>query len=140
MINIVIDTREQSPWQFPEELAATSRATLHQGDYALAGDHEFAIERKSVADFVGTIGRGWDRFCREFERMEMAGFERRVIIVEGSILDLFEYERTALGFRFMLMRVAQLVWMNIHVIFAGDAVHAAAVAYSILKRRKEQLT
>ena len=69
MLRIVIDTREQQPWHFPRHLAAVSRGTLSAGDYALEGDRGFAIERKSLPDFVGTISSGWERFRRELERM-----------------------------------------------------------------------
>ena len=51
---IIIDTREQTPWSFPPEIPVEI-GTLKTGDYALAGDDAFAIERKSKDDFLGTI-------------------------------------------------------------------------------------
>ena len=70
MLHIVIDTREQTPWHFHPEVATATRGTIKTGDYALLNDDGFAIERKSLNDFVGTIGKGWDRFCREIKRMD----------------------------------------------------------------------
>ena len=60
---IIIDTREQRPWVFPAYVAVRVD-TLKQGDYALEGDDRYAIERKSLEDFIGTIFSGWERFKR----------------------------------------------------------------------------
>ena len=65
MMEIVIDSREQQPWHFSPELVRVSRGTVRTGDYCVKGDRLFAIERKSLNDFVGTISTGWERFQRE---------------------------------------------------------------------------
>jgi ERCC4-type nuclease len=88
MLKIIIDTREQSPWSFPPECAVTVRGTLSAGDYAIYGDDSFAIERKSLDDFLGTISSGWERFQRELKRMESASFPARIIIVEGDFVSI----------------------------------------------------
>ena len=53
-LRIIIDTREQIPWSFPPEIPVEI-GTLKTGDYALAGDDAFAIERKSKDDFLSLI-------------------------------------------------------------------------------------
>jgi len=138
---ITIDTREQTPWQFPEEFAEVVKGTLSAGDYALQGDFGFAIERKSQSDFLGTIGTGWPRFERELARMEALGFQARVIIVESDLNDLFDAAEmtTSLSFRFILKRISELTLQGVTVLFAGNPTHAAAAAYSIFKRRHEYL-
>lgn len=77
-IQIVIDTREQTPLSHWPEWVQPVRGTLKTGDYSIAGYEEaFAVERKSLADFAGTmIGAyeaRWDRpplrFNRELERL-----------------------------------------------------------------------
>jgi ERCC4-type nuclease len=68
-LRIVIDTREQTPWSWEPSDAITTVAGLNAGDYALLADTEpvrgkdrlavrFAIERKSLEDFLGTISTG----------------------------------------------------------------------------------
>ena len=79
-LRIIIDTREQRPWRFPPEAAFVRRGTLSAGDYALEEDTAFAIERKSLDDFIGTVSTGWERFQRELERM--GGYAARCVIVE----------------------------------------------------------
>lgn len=104
MVKIVIDTREQQPWSFGEGIAEVSRGTLRTGDYAVKYqdpfglwqiDRGFALERKSMTDFLGTISSGWTRFQKEIHRAAETGFVL-IIIVEGSTTD-FLYHYTALG-------------------------------------------
>ncbi|MDD5699109.1 MAG: ERCC4 domain-containing protein, partial [Victivallaceae bacterium] len=85
-LRIIIDTREQTPWAFPELEVFPIRGCLRAGDYALQGDDKFAIERKNLDDFLGTISSGWERFQRELDRMRDMDFPARVIIVEGDFI------------------------------------------------------
>jgi len=148
MITIVIDTREQTPWAFPRELAHSAVGTLKTGDYALAGDGEFAIERKSLDDFVGTISSGWERFRREIDRMKC--FQVKVIIVEGRLLQCCFHEREQaleapehnhwkVSPQFILKQVAIMTMAGVSVLFADTVDVATGLAYAILKERSEQL-
>lgn len=87
MLEITIDTREQTPFHFDECVAKTRIGTLKTGDYACTGDRGFAVERKSLDDFLGTISSGWDRFQREIFRAKTAGFSLP-IVVEGNLDDI----------------------------------------------------
>lgn len=146
---IIIDTREQTPWSFPPDIQ-TEIDTLRTGDYALKGDAKFAIERKSADDFVGTISLGWHRFIKEIMRMEKAGFVEKIVIVEtdfetfcyrtmqGVILPP-DHEHTRCTPQFLMKRIAELTMRGVHVIFAGNAEYAAAIALRIFWERNEQL-
>lgn len=85
-LRILIDTREQRPWCFPDEYrnhtVTTQRATLKTGDYSIEGHGErgICIERKESWDEIaGNVTKGRDRFRREFERM--TEFDTRLLIV-----------------------------------------------------------
>lgn len=96
---VIIDTREQSPYQF-ESIRAdvgadplqrpiiipTTRRFLPQGDYSIAGhDVAVAIERKSIGDLFGTLGRGRRRFEAELLRLQSeATFAAVVVEAEWS--------------------------------------------------------
>lgn len=79
---IAIDTREQAPWSFTGFRAdaaqgrkpliiQTVTTTLASGDYSIDGlEAEVSIERKSVADFYGTILAERERFERELTRLQ----------------------------------------------------------------------
>ncbi|MCG3180461.1 MAG: hypothetical protein BIFFINMI_02822 [Phycisphaerae bacterium] len=78
---IVIDTREQAPWDFD---CQTVRAKLDAGDYSVAGlESAVAVERKSLPDFVHTVIHDVGRFCAELEKL--AGYEAACIVVEGDL-------------------------------------------------------
>jgi len=98
---VVIDTREQLPWDFAAIPADAHQggpdagcvvvpvvvAGLPAGDYSVCGwESRVAIERKSAADLVGTIGGGRDRFERELARL--AGYDFASVIVEAELSEL----------------------------------------------------
>lgn len=146
---IIIDTREQRPWTFPESVSVR-RGTLRTGDYAIDGDESFAIERKSIDDFLGTVFSGWERFLREISRMDGAGFPCKVVIVEGDIHD-FLFRQDAFGNitapnhnhpritpMAALGRISDLCFENVITLFCKDETTAAAMALSLLLKRNQQ--
>ena len=81
-LKILVDTREQRPYQFGRYPVEVVRGTLHTGDYSIPGQEaRVAIERKSLADLIGCITTGRDRFKRELERS--MDIERFIVIVEA---------------------------------------------------------
>lgn len=137
-LHIIIDTREQRPWSFPPYLAYCERGTLTTGDYALYGDGDnFAIERKSLDDFVQTVGREWDRFLREINRMR--SWPAQIVIVEANLIDIVNQSYNgALPPSFICKRIAQLAMQGVCVLFCGDVECAAGMAYKLLKERARQ--
>jgi len=136
-MTIVIDTREQRPWHFPPEMAKTVRRTIDAGDYALLGDEQnFAIERKSMDDFTGTISSGWKRFRRELDRMKMAQFPARVIIVECDMDDIIKHRYNGkITPRFVMKRIAELALDNVSVLLGGNHLQCTGMAFAILIER-----
>lgn len=84
---ILVDSREQAPLIFTRFPSIS--AGLVTGDYSIAGleDH-FAIERKSIADLVGSVMQGRERFERELCRMR--GHEFRRLLIIGTRQDIEE--------------------------------------------------
>ncbi len=83
---VIIDTREQSPWDFPVDVARV-REGLCTGDYSIRGlEGIVRIERKSIDDLAACCGRERDRFERELLRLR--AFPRRAVVVEGSEDDI----------------------------------------------------
>jgi DNA excision repair protein ERCC-4 len=91
---IAIDNKEKLPYTFEGYKADKKddnrpltvwRAWGHlaTGDYSLEGfEGSITIERKTLADLYGTMGKGRDRFEREHERM--AEFDYAAVVVEAS--------------------------------------------------------
>lgn len=140
-LHIIIDTREQRPWSFDPSRADVTVSTLRTGDYALAGDDGFAIERKSLDDFLGTISSGWDRFKRELHRM--AGWPARVVIVEADFAQCCfsadgsppTHSHHRLTPAFVAKRISQLTMSGVTVLFAGNPELASALALTIFYER-----
>ena len=89
-IIVVVDTREQESYSFPTEHFLTQRHALSAGDYSLAGyEHEIAVERKSLDDFVHTIIRERERFRKELEKLAL--YRHACVVVEASLSELFAH-------------------------------------------------
>lgn len=136
---VLVDTREQTPWAFPDEYVETRRATLNYGDYALEGDL-FSVERKSLDDFVGTVSTGWERFCRELWRMPDA--LPRVVVVEGTFKRILnhEYSHPAVQPKLVVSRIAALTLAGVSVLLCDNHVMAAGMAYRMFRWRQAQLS
>jgi hypothetical protein len=79
---VIVDSREQKPLEFTLK---TKVEGLKFGDYILENDNltcNCCIERKSLADFYGTMTSGHDRFKREVFRAQEAG-AYLIVVVES---------------------------------------------------------
>lgn len=117
-ILIVVDTREQLPYTFPRTV---SRA-LQAGDYSIDGlEDRVAVERKSLPDLFGSVGKGRDRFRREWERL--AKMERAAVVIEASLSDVrcSPPAYSAMHPRAVVQTlIAWSVRYDVHVVFAGS--------------------
>lgn len=78
---IVIDTREQEPYDFD---CATQRRKLEAGDYSVAGlEDAVAVERKSLRDFVSTVIHDFARFAAELQKL--SGLDAACVVVEADL-------------------------------------------------------
>lgn len=104
---IIVDTREQAPWQFAGMkcdskkkyrplIVPTERMGLPTGDYSIVGHHDaIAIERKSPADAFGTFTNDRERFERELVRLQaMTHFA--CVIIECELSELVEGPKSPL--------------------------------------------
>ena len=130
---ILVDTREQAPLFVGRPWAV--RATLATGDYSLAGyEGQVVLERKSLADAYGTIGRGRERFERELERMRP--FACKGILVEATYADLLDPERQDPCWRSRVhpasVEGSLLAFrrrFGVEVLFAGNRLHSERLAF-----------
>ncbi|HVY62329.1 MAG TPA: hypothetical protein VHF22_11785, partial [Planctomycetota bacterium] len=84
---VVIDTREQAPLSFGSW--PTVVAGMKTGDYSIQGfEDQIAIERKSLSDLFGCIGRDRDRFERELLRLWALDYA--AIVIEATLADVLE--------------------------------------------------
>lgn len=93
---IIIDSREQKPFNFSDIIAGKLRGeslpvryckgTLTTGDYSLVGHTgRIAIERKSLNDLYSSLGKhNRDRFRRQIERLNEYDVARVVVEAEWT--------------------------------------------------------
>lgn len=89
---IYIDTREQKPLRFKRDVEIKK---LDYGDYAFSdslASCDCNIERKSLADFIGTLSGGYERFLREIERCgEVNG--HMIVLVESKFSNALHFNQ-----------------------------------------------
>jgi ERCC4-type nuclease len=93
---VVVDSREQAPYRFTEierdrfdgggilMIPLQTGRALPSGDYSIVGyESRMAVERKSLVDLFGSVGRERKRFEAEIERLNE--FEFAAVVVEDEI-------------------------------------------------------
>ena len=81
-MTVFVDTREQKPFEFKNSIINK----LDFGDYVASGNffNKTYVDRKSLEDFKGTFGKGYQRFKQEAERAKQ--FDSYLfVVVEASI-------------------------------------------------------
>lgn len=101
---ILVDQREKAPYRFTgfkankNEFGHTSdihhtldvdtkRIHIKTGDYTIEGHRDLVtVERKSLPDLYGSVGKNRDRFEAEYERMSK--IKNSVVVIEASFSDV----------------------------------------------------
>lgn len=149
MLTIRIDTREQRPLIFIDDNVSSIRSCVHVFDYAVDGDEYFAVERKSLQDFISSVAMqdNWDREIKKIKRARQAGIEPVYYVVEANFNDIERYPfrkffktgKVTAGFIWKRWRTLCYNY-RVNVIFAGDEAGAARAIMLILKSRNEELS
>ena len=139
-LSIIVDDREKTPWDFGD-YARVSRGHLPTGDYALEGDLGFAVERKSLDDYIGTIASGWTRFKAELARMKEDQFPARIILIEADWSHVIKgvYNHSEVPPPFIIKRTTELMYSGVCVAFASNPTQAAGLCWRILFERWKEL-
>lgn len=96
---VLVDTREQLPLPLWENhsnwFGGKKSVTLESGDYSVEGMQDIiSLERKSMADAIGSTMAGRERFLRSCARL--AQFRWKAILIEASYEDMktpyYKYE------------------------------------------------
>lgn len=136
---IIVDSREQTSLKLavPTEILG-----LKVGDYALKNNpNNIVIERKGLGDFCGTLGKGYDRFCRELDRAVKSD-TYVVILVESDInsalnftyLPHMKHVRAQPSFIFKRLREILTKYPNnVQCLFADGRIDASKLLISIFQ-------
>lgn len=144
---ILIDTREQRPYfqspdineKFPG--IKTDWGSLKTGDYSIEGmqtpEHEYSVvvERKSMADLFGSVGKGRERFEREYRRLSC--FDYAAVVIENDLSIMFKYPPAYSRMQPKSVYRTLLAWSqryNVHFIPGCNRDFAEKTTYLILMR------
>jgi hypothetical protein len=131
--DIIIDTREQKPFKFPD--LNVLNAKLEFGDYAKNDNKLIVVERKSLSDLRSTLSTGFNRFCREITRaQENDGY---IVVVVESTLEKVLYEKNRFGkcsseFLAHKMRSILRTYSNIQFVFTENRLKAQDLTLRVL--------
>lgn len=143
---IIIDTREQTPWEFG--FHNTAKRKLDTGDYSIEGyESLFTIERKrSVSEIANNITES--RFKDVLERM--GNIPHSFMLMEFEVDEIYTFpvgsdvpkkmwdKLKISGNYIMKYLIEAQLKHNIHILFCGDPSNAEKVAVSIMKRIHEK--
>ena len=132
-IGILIDAREQQPFEFPG--FQTEVRTLPTGDYALAAAPSLCcIERKaSVAELAACVGRERERFERELLRLK--AYPCRLLLIECGWDDIENPARYPgqVGPKHVIGSLISWSCRSIPYVLAGTRQRAEKIAADFLR-------
>lgn len=136
----ICDTREQTPLDVaPLQM---KRGTLPTGDYSAEGfEHYIAIERKSLSDLVGCIGKERERFEKEVQRL--LAYPVRALVVEANWTSIeAKAYRGEVHPNAVMGSLMGWIAQGLPVILIGDHDRAgkwvARMIYTAVRRRYEE--
>src|SRR5208337_3770355 len=135
-MQILIDSREQTPFAFKGYDVEPETAALPVGDYSLPGFQDrAAIERKSLDDLVGCLmGKDRERFERELARGRH--YELFLVVVETSLADvsLARYRSDMKPQAALQSIITFQVRHRVPFMWCGNRAGAEYVTYSLLSK------
>ena len=140
-LTFIIDSREQNPYSFTRAhrrdvvFAGSRREGLSEGDYAVECGDEILpvrIERKSISDLFGVVGKGRDRFERELDRLS---WMTSYLLIEATAEQVRHgYERSLVSGEAALGSVLHWsIQYSIAPIFAGNWMMGNRITQGLLE-------
>ena len=143
---IIIDTREQIPWEFG--FHNTAKKKLDTGDYSIEGfENILAIERKkSVSEIATNLSES--RFKDVLERLSK--IKHPYMVFEFSLDEVYSFpvgsdipkklwDKLKISGNYIIKRLIEIqLEYNIQIVFCGDASNAERFSSSIMKRIYER--
>jgi hypothetical protein len=143
---IIIDTREQIPWEFG--FHNTAKKKLDTGDYTIEGfENILAIERKkSVSEIATNLSE--NRFSDVLDRLSK--IKHSYMVFEFSLDEVYSFpvgsdipkklwDKLRISGNYIIKRLIEIqLKYNIQVVFCGDSDNAEKFSASLMKRIYEQ--
>jgi hypothetical protein len=130
LLQIVIDDRERYPYRFDRKQVVVTRQRMPAGDYGveLEGRLVAAVERKSLADLVGSLTGG----RLGFPLAELAALPRSAVVVEERYSKLLQYPHVRAATVATALAEAQVRWPSVPIVFCETRPLAEEWTYRYL--------
>ena len=128
---VAVDTHERYGWTFSHQQATTRKQALSVGDYAVHahdGTVVGVVERKSLADLVGTLTGGKLRYLMA----ALASVPRAALVVEDRYASLFKVDRVRPAVLAQGIAEAQVRFPTVPIVFAETRPLAQEWTYRFL--------
>lgn len=129
-LEIVVDSHERYAYSFTHQQATTTKAALAAGDYGIMRDGELiaSVERKSLADLVGTLTSGRLKYALA----ELSSLPRAAVVVEDRYSHVFKLERVRPSVVADGLAEVQVSWPNVPIVFCETRRLAEEWTYRFL--------
>jgi hypothetical protein len=129
-LQILVDAHERYPYRFSIQQVSTVRRALPCGDYGVLADGELvaSVERKSLADLVGSLTGGKLRY----QVADLAALPRAAVVVEDRYSQLFKLDRVRPAVVADGLAELQIRWPNVAIVFCETRPLAEEWTYRFL--------
>lgn len=141
--NIICDSREQQGLSFPD--LQVEIKSLNYGDYtSKLADNFVYIERKSLADMIGTLSSGLERFKREIERAFLDN-SYIIVVIEAELSKALSFNylpyisrHTKASPEFIFSNLRNLLqnYTNIQFLFTENRTNSQILIPKILSNQR----
>jgi hypothetical protein len=130
VLEIVVDSHERYPWRFSDQQATTTRRALVAGDYGIELDGTLiaSVERKSLADLVGTMTSGKLRYLLA----ALSDVPRSALVVEDRYSAVFKLDRVRPAVVAEGLAEAQVRFPDVPIVFCETRPLAQEWTYRFL--------
>ena len=130
VLEILVDSHERYPWTFNGQQATTIRQALPAGDYGVTADGELiaVVERKSLADLVGTLTSGKLRYLMA----ALSTIPHAALVVEERWSAVFKLERVRPSVIAEGLAETQVRFPTVPIVFCETRPLAQEWAYRFL--------
>src|SRR6266566_2753718 len=130
-VTIAVDTREQYAYRFAQQGAATVRATVPAGDYAVQttdGTVLAAVERKSLDNLAATLSDG----TLAFQMQRLGELPLAAVVVEARYSALYKLEHVNGSWLADQLARLEVRYPEVHLVFADSRCFAEEWTYRFL--------
>ena len=129
-LEIVVDSHERYAYSFADRQVTVTKGALAAGDYGIVrhGTLLATVERKSLADLVGTLTTG----RLKFQLADLAAVPRAAVVVEERYSSVFKLDRVRPAVVADGLAECQVRWPGVPIIFCETRKLAQEWTYRFL--------